>query len=126
MRDRPNPPVVHVVLDEAVLLRTAGDPRTMRVQLEHLVEIAGSTTTTIQVLPFNAGAYPLSGPFVILSFADPQDDDVVYLESILQERILEMPGEVSPYRSVFDGLCEKALDPAESLSLVKRVADEID
>ena len=68
---RPKPPLLWVVLDEAVLRRTIGGANVMRAQLAHLVEAAISSYVVLQVLPFSSGPQAgLSGAFTILVFDD--------------------------------------------------------
>lgn len=63
----------------------------MRAQLRHLAEAAEHGTTTIQVVPFSAGAHAgTTGPFVLLSFPEP-DPDVVYVETLAGDIYLEQP-----------------------------------
>jgi transcriptional regulator with XRE-family HTH domain len=79
--ERDSAPQLHMILDEAILRRVVGGPGVMRNQLQHLLELARRPTITIQVVPFDAGAYEaLRGPFVLLEFPEVTDPDVVYLE----------------------------------------------
>lgn len=65
-QDRPR---LWMVLDEAALHRIVGGGETMHQQLAHLVTPSNQGKTTIQVLPFNAGAHAwTTGHFV----AQPQ------------------------------------------------------
>jgi transcriptional regulator with XRE-family HTH domain len=123
--NRADPPLIDVVLDEAVLHRMAADPSTMREQLAHLCELTEQPHITVEIVPFVAGVYPFTGPFMILSFPDPDDTDVVYLETVLSERIIELAHEVAPYQAAFEGLRQKALDPSRSVALIKAAADDL-
>lgn len=65
-REDPPPPMLFVVLGEAVLRQRVGDEEVMRDQLAHLVEANRSPRITIQVLPFVAAAHPgLLGPLLV-------------------------------------------------------------
>src|SRR5438552_3545666 len=78
----------------------------MRAQLERLVEIGEwAPNVTLQVLPFEAGAYPgMLGTFVILSFDDPvMSPDIVYVEGATGDQFLE-GAEARPYSLQFNGL----------------------
>jgi hypothetical protein len=62
------------VIDEAVIHRVVGSLSVMRGQLRHLVESAQLGKTTVQVVPYRAGAHAgTMGPFVILDFPEPTD-----------------------------------------------------
>ncbi|MGH3836395.1 MAG: helix-turn-helix domain-containing protein, partial [Pseudonocardiaceae bacterium] len=76
-----DPLIVHMVLDEAVLYRPVGGKQVMRGQLKRLLDDAQRPNITIRVLPFSIGAHrSLAGSFVVLAFADSDDNDLVYIE----------------------------------------------
>ncbi|GAA0905476.1 helix-turn-helix transcriptional regulator [Pseudonocardia zijingensis] len=79
--DRAEPPQIFTVLDEAVLRRRVGGTAVMTRQLERLVALAERPHVTIQVVPFDVGAYEaIQGPFIHLEFPDVSDPDVVFLD----------------------------------------------
>jgi transcriptional regulator with XRE-family HTH domain len=118
-------PGLWVVLSESVLRVQVGGPKVMRDQLARLIEIAGQSKVTLQVLPFNTAAHvqPIS-PFTILEFADPADPAVVYLEHLTGSLLLENEEEVTRYTVVFDHLRAEALGTAQSAGLIAQLADE--
>ncbi|GLZ33460.1 transcriptional regulator [Lentzea sp. NBRC 105346] len=117
-----NPPKVEVVLCEAAVRQLVGGPQVMRAQLLHLMELAELPNVTIQLIPFDAGAYPAHGsPFTILSFPHEQHDDVVYLQSVQRGSYVERPEEREPYTLRFAALQAVALSPGESLELIAEV-----
>jgi hypothetical protein len=121
---RPDRPRLWAVLDEAALHRTVGSGAIMRKQLSHLVEQSEQGKTTVQVVPFKAGAHAgTTGPFVILEFAEVTDPNVVYLENIPDGVYLEAASDVEAFMLAFDRLRAAALHPDESISLIQRVAD---
>jgi hypothetical protein len=75
-RDRQNllhrdtdPLVLHALIDESVLRRMVGGPKTMASQLDHLLAMAKRPNVTIQVIPYRAGSYGTMGsPLIIMSF----------------------------------------------------------
>ncbi|MFI5957745.1 helix-turn-helix domain-containing protein [Cryptosporangium sp. NPDC051539] len=101
---RPRPPVLHFVLNEAVILREVGGSDVMGAQTEKLREMAGRPSVTIDVLPLKAGAHAaMEGAFVILDFEDPQEDpSVVYLDSPSSAVYLQQPTELERYTTIFD------------------------
>ena len=52
------PPRLNVIIDEAVLMRIAGDESVMRGQMIRLQELSEAPDTTIRVLPFSIGLHP--------------------------------------------------------------------
>ena len=69
---REDRPRLWAVIDEAVIHRVVGSVSVMRGKLRHLVESAQQGKTTVQVVPYRAGAHAgTTGPFVILDFPEP-------------------------------------------------------
>ena len=78
------------MIDEAVIHRVVGSVSVMRGQLRHLVESAQQGRTTIQVVPYRAGAHAGAiGAFVILDFPEASDPAVVYVETLAGDIYLE-------------------------------------
>jgi transcriptional regulator with XRE-family HTH domain len=119
-------PECWAVVNEAVIRRVVGGAQVMRAQLQHIVQMADRSLLSVQVLPYKAGAHPaMDGSFIILSFPEIPDPDVVYLESQTGSLYLEKPLEVDRYQAIFNHLVAKALDPDESKSLIAEVAAEL-
>ncbi len=113
------------ILDEAVLRRVVGGPEVMRAQLDRLAQAARQTNVTIQVLPFSVGAHiAMLGPFVLLSFPQQGDADVVYLETDTSSLYLEEAPEIARYGEIFDHLRATALSPRESIAFLDAAAAE--
>jgi transcriptional regulator with XRE-family HTH domain len=126
------PLLCHAVLDESVLRRTAVAPGqdgggvVLREQLEWLVDAAARPNVTVQVLPFTAGLPPVTaGSFSVLESRATGSPDVVYLENKTRVFYLDSEAEVQRYEQAFALLSRMALDPAESLELIRRTAAEL-
>jgi hypothetical protein len=90
------------VLGEGALLRPVGGDAVLKAQIEHLRRLARHDHAQIKVLPFSAGAHAaMAGAFRVLAFDDPDDPDVVYLESHVGALYLEEPHEVEEYERIF-------------------------
>ena len=123
---REDPPKLWAVLDEAALRRRVGGSALMRIQLEHLLDMARLPNVAIQVIPFCGGAHPAMGrPFVILVFTERIDPDVVYLEDLTRAMYLEDGDEVDRYHTFFDHLRATALSFDESAALIISVLKEM-
>ncbi|MFI5960798.1 helix-turn-helix domain-containing protein [Streptomyces asoensis] len=121
---RPDAPRLWAVLDESVLLRVLGGREVMREQLDHLVQMAGLPHVTVQVVPLDVThASAPAIPVTYLRFAGADLPDVVYLEQIRSATFLEDRDETEEYRVALDRLADEALDPRESLALLKETAD---
>jgi transcriptional regulator with XRE-family HTH domain len=122
MLDRPQPPRLHVLLDEAALRRSIGGDEVMSGQLAWLVEVAGRPHVRLQVLPFHAGGYGAVGvAFTLFGFADPADPQVVFLEQLTRTTLLDEPDEVRSYAAVFAEATGRALDPVASAAFLADV-----
>jgi hypothetical protein len=108
------------VVDEAALYRPVGGADVLREQLEHMAEL---DTVTLQVLPTAVGAHAaVASGFSILNFGDLGEPDMAYVEHALGALSLDKDGDVARARLTFERLLSDALDPAESLALVRRLA----
>ncbi|MEU6663452.1 helix-turn-helix transcriptional regulator [Streptomyces sp. NPDC046821] len=111
------------VLDEAVLRRRVGGPLVMLEQLRHLAAVARLPHVRIQVLPFSAGEHVgLTGPFVVFSFPNTSDLDVVVLDHLTSSLYLERKEDLRAYSDAFDSLQDLALSPEDSLDFIAGIA----
>ncbi|MFF0744818.1 helix-turn-helix domain-containing protein [Streptomyces sp. NPDC004111] len=108
-----------VVLDEAVLHRTVGGERVMKEQLRHLLEVAELPHVRLQVLPFASGAHTgLTGAFVIFSFPNIADLDVVVIDHLMSSLYLERKEDLTEYSAAFQRIQAQALPHEDSLNLI--------
>lgn len=113
------------ILNEAVLRRNVGGRGVMRLQLDHLRELAELPHVMLQVLPFDAGAHPgMHGGFEMLGFPEPEDADVGYIEHWTGSLYLEKPADIGTYTEIFDHLRARALGPDESKALIHQASKE--
>ncbi|MEU7606277.1 DUF5753 domain-containing protein, partial [Streptomyces sp. NPDC041003] len=120
---RERPPLVWVVLDEAVLHRPFGGREIMRDQLSHLLKFRDSREMRIQILPFSAGHHPATvGAFNVLRFEG--DPDIVYAESYGSAHVTANPETASDCAHRYDHLQAAALSLEESAALIARVREE--
>ena len=106
---QPAPRLV-TVLGQGALTRPVGGAAVLRDQIEHLRRAARRENIQVRVLPWSVGAHAaMAGAFRILDFDDPEDPDVVYLESHVGALYLEEPVEVEEYRRIFDLICKEAV-----------------
>lgn len=118
--DRPR---VWAIIDEAVIHRQVGGPAVMREQLRHLIGAADQGKTTVQVVPYRAGAHAgTAGPFVILEFQELTDPAMVYLETLAGDIYIEEAPDVNRYTIAFERLLAAALHPDESVRLIEQAA----
>lgn len=126
-RTDPSPPAMHVVIDEPALLRRFGSLTEHRRQIEHIGGLAERDHITVQVLRLRDGLHPgLTGAFTILDFDDPQDDPVVYIDTEIDNRILEETDEVLRYETVWNKLCAAALTPEASMAYLAELSKTLE
>lgn len=121
-----NPPILKVVLDEAVLRRPIGGREVMREQLEALLEAGQQDNISIRVLPAAVGPHPGigEGSFTIFKFPLPMDRDVVFLESAAGPIYVEDLERVRRSTVTHTGISEKALSEEDSAALIGATAKE--
>jgi transcriptional regulator with XRE-family HTH domain len=123
---REDRPRLWAVIDEAVVRRVVGGTEVMRGQLRHLVDAAQQGKTTVQVVPYRAGAHAgTTGPFVILDFHEAPDPTVVYVETLAGDIYLEERSDVNRYTLAFDRLVAAALHPDDSVQLIEQAASAL-
>ncbi|MDT9697053.1 helix-turn-helix transcriptional regulator [Streptomyces sp. P17] len=121
--EREQPPVMWVVLSEAVLHQEIGGREVMREQLAHLLSLQKRRWLEIQVLPFGAGAHAgLMGSFNLLRF--DKDPDIVYTEDFVQGHMTANPEAVKEGSVRYDHLQAAALSVDDSAALIARVMEE--
>lgn len=120
-----DPMSLWVVLAEGVLCQHVGGPTVMHAQLEHLATMAERPNITVQVLPFSRGAHSgMFGPYLLLSFPQVTSLDLVLTETPTGNIWMEREPEVAYYRTLFDDARTTALPPADSLTMIRRIAKE--
>lgn len=121
--NRPDAPMLHVVLDEAVLERPIGGPDVMGEQLRRLSVQSRRENVTIQVLPKAFGLHTgMEGSLIVLRFAEPSYPDVAYCEGFFGAVYLESPASVASCNLAFEQLRKAALSPEESAALIDAAA----
>ncbi|MFD9371616.1 helix-turn-helix transcriptional regulator [Streptomyces sp. NPDC060020] len=121
--DRENPPLMWVVLSEAVLHQEVGGHEVMRNQLAHLLSLRKREWVRVQILPFEAGAHAGQlGSFTVLRFDD--DPDIVYTEDFVQGHMTANPQALREGSLRYDHLQAAALSLEDSAALIARVLEE--
>jgi transcriptional regulator with XRE-family HTH domain len=124
--EQPHPPKLWIVLDEAVVRRQVGGPRTLADQLGRIAEVAALPHVDIQVMPFAVGAHPgTPGSFIVLRFPEAADVPVVYIETMAGDLYPESQDDVSSVILAFDRLRAMALGPDDSAALIRKAAKEL-
>jgi transcriptional regulator with XRE-family HTH domain len=117
-----NPLEVVAAIDESALHRPVGGAAVQRDQLAHIAALAELDTVALHILPTAVGAHAaLPSGFMILNFGDLDEPDMAYVEHTLGALSLDKAGDVARARLTFERVLSDALDPAESLALVRQL-----
>ncbi|MFF3264615.1 helix-turn-helix domain-containing protein [Streptomyces sp. NPDC002932] len=110
------------IMDEAAVRRMVGGRAVMVEQARHLCQLAEEPQVTLQLIPLAKGAHPgMTGSFVHMDFPDPQNPELVYVDTPAGDLFLESETEIRRYKSMFEHLQAVALDPSESVKLLGTV-----
>jgi transcriptional regulator with XRE-family HTH domain len=122
MLTRATPPKIFAILDQAVLHRRIGGIEVLRAQLERLVELAQHPRISIQIMPFDQGAYhALDGAFDYLEFPDSGEPDVAFLDGGRGGMTwIDDPATVAGYQESFIEMEEQAAPHGELKDYVER------
>jgi transcriptional regulator with XRE-family HTH domain len=121
--ERPNPPLLWAIIDQAVLCRPVGGSKVMKAQLAHLLELGDRANIGVRVVPWSAGEYiGQDGAFKILT---SDKTDVAYAEAPTGGRLVLEPNEVRGFGLRYDRVGAKALPEDLSRGLILEVMEAI-
>jgi transcriptional regulator with XRE-family HTH domain len=104
---------ITALLGAGALEMKVGSWEIMRRQLEHLRSLAERPNIFVGVVPWDAGPRAALSPYTILSFDDPQDPDIAYIELDSGALYLERERELAIYRRSFARLYEQSVPVKE-------------
>jgi transcriptional regulator with XRE-family HTH domain len=112
------PLALHALVHEPVLHQAGIDHE----QLVQLLDRAQLPNVTLQIVPQGLGFHPgLDGSVILLGFAEADEPDVAYAETLFGRIQPEGEGLATYVREMLDQLARDALSPDESLALLKRL-----
>ncbi len=120
--DRSDPPNLWVVLDESVLHRLIGTPKTTYDQLVQVADMSMRSYICVQVVPASTGAHAgLAGSFYIASVEGKPD--ILYVDAV-EGLTIERSAVVRKAAIEFDLVRSDALTRNDSRDLILKVAEE--
>jgi transcriptional regulator with XRE-family HTH domain len=123
----PEPPYFWSLIDESALRRAVGGGDVIREQLYKILNVADTPNVTIQIVPFEVGAYPgLDNTFTLLEFDSSVQSPVVFVENLAGHFYLERESEIQRYKEVLEHLRASALAPASSIKLVQEITKDFE
>jgi len=113
-------PQVHAVLDESVLRRAPIGSRTMRNQIEHLIEISRKPTVNICVIPLDYGPHQgLAGSFEVHEAAD---SSLAFFEGGDGDHIVDDDlDRIALYRDLAISLTDIAASGEEARTIISKI-----
>ncbi|MET0236240.1 MAG: helix-turn-helix transcriptional regulator, partial [Kibdelosporangium sp.] len=103
LTDEDRPLDLIALLHEAALRRMVGGPVVMREQLRHLAELSELPTVAIRVVPLGVrDHYVPNGTFNVLSFPEPADPDLLYVEYPTGSLHIEAAAEVKQAKLILE------------------------
>jgi transcriptional regulator with XRE-family HTH domain len=125
LRD-PSQLTLHALIHEAALHTVVGEPKIMIAQLDHLLAMIKLPNVTIQVVPYGFGAHAaMTGPWLLLSFPEPDEPDTAYAESITGLDTIEKPNDVAALLKIWQAIAKAAPSPSRSTEIIKKIRDEM-
>jgi transcriptional regulator with XRE-family HTH domain len=121
------PSTFSFVMDESAIQRLFGQQNIAQGQIARLIELANRPGITVEVVPFSAGLHRgMLEPFQILEFSDPEDSDILFVESS-RDMILshDEAGEIAGYREVFEELRSISLGPDGTLTYLANLLKQM-
>jgi transcriptional regulator with XRE-family HTH domain len=118
------PPTYISILDEAVIHHILGEGNAAAGQIARLIEIANRPNCVIEIVPFSAGLYNgMLQAFLHLEFPDPEDGDVVFLETPTRDMLLgnEDDAEIADFRELFEEIRSLSMGPVRSLAYLENL-----
>jgi transcriptional regulator with XRE-family HTH domain len=121
--ERPGGPMLHAVMDEAVLRRPVGGAAVMEEQLRYLVEAASRPNVCLQVMPLEAWRHSgVEGSFVLLGFGGKVNMDVVFQDGAVGSGMyLEDVEKVGRAKVEFSRISEAALSEGDSVEMIRGI-----
>lgn len=119
LSDPARPLRLDAVITSAALDKVVGPPEVYEAQLVHLAKLADLATVTVQVLPPDAGplAVHASGGFTLLDL--DAVSKIGYIELLDDAVYLYHRSRLQTYEVGFSDLQRAALDPEQSLALIR-------
>ncbi|MEE1930686.1 DUF5753 domain-containing protein [Streptomyces sp. TRM 70351] len=114
------------LVDERVLRAAVDDRAVARRQLERSLEESEDSRNTVRILPEAVGLHPgAAGPFVTMAFPEAARQ-VVWVETMVSSLYFDREEDVQRYTAAFTILWERALDPDETRTRLKKRIKELE
>ncbi|WP_424642185.1 helix-turn-helix domain-containing protein [Embleya sp. AB8] len=120
-----SPVLVSATLSATALHINLGDPRLLREQLRHLLEVGDLPNVEMRIIPLDSPLGAFIGGLTLFEFEHKQEPSVVYIEYHGGMTPKESNREVRQYRRHIQHLHQNALSPDESRKLINRRLEDL-
>ncbi|MCE7081347.1 helix-turn-helix transcriptional regulator [Streptomyces sp. ST2-7A] len=117
-----NPARLWLVLNEAALRNPVAESQIMRIQLDHLRDLAETPRHRVQIVPERKVNNLVVSPFGLLSFNEGAD--VVHVDGFPRGYVLAEPDDVAEAQEAYDLLVAMAAPPDETAELIQSIAKD--
>ncbi|WP_162795662.1 helix-turn-helix domain-containing protein, partial [Nonomuraea lactucae] len=119
-------PVVWVIMDEGVLLRSIAEPRVHLAQLDALIGHAKRPNVSLHIVPIRDPAYlPRTGPFTLWRFGEAFEPDIACAHSVEADELITDPAAVEAFHQAFAKLSVTTTRRDETLDLLNTYRDRV-
>ncbi|MEV0529828.1 helix-turn-helix transcriptional regulator [Streptomyces sp. NPDC050439] len=122
---RANPLPYGTVIHEAALRMQVGGRDVAHAQLQHLLDMSERDHISVQVLPFDVGAFPGSGQSINYLQGPVPRLDTAQLDQFHGPVLLDSEAHLEKYRRLLDVVEDTALGPEKSRDLIRSIAQDL-
>ncbi|MFG2653163.1 helix-turn-helix domain-containing protein [Streptomyces sp. NPDC048436] len=122
---RANPLPYRTVIHEAALRMQVGGRDVARAQLQHLLVMSERDHISVQVLPFDVGAFPGSGQSINYLQGPVPRLDTAQLDQFHGPVLLDSEAHLEKYRRLLDVVEDTALTPEKSRDLIRSITQDL-
>jgi transcriptional regulator with XRE-family HTH domain len=115
-----------VIVEETALRRPMGNKEILRDQLRYLLSLSGKQNLTLQVIPASTGGHAVPNGFTILRFAEPDLQDVAYLEHLTSALYFDKKADVDRYLLAMERLSIMSAAPSETPGILTAIISQLD
>jgi transcriptional regulator with XRE-family HTH domain len=115
---RENPPLVSVVLAEALLWSPVGGAEVMREQCEYLVDVSGWPNVTLQIAPTSVHYQGITGSFNLAT--QPNGDELLYMQTATGGVTTDDSEDILQIVSAFSAMQARALSVDDSREFLRK------
>lgn len=124
---REHPPTYETIIEEWALRRVVAPAKILREQLRYLLQMTELPNVTVRVAPMShpvADFYAPHSSFSIYRFADPDDPELVTLETLTSDVHIRDEDEIAAYEKVYRWLQRATLSEEASHRLIATLAED--